>query len=211
LLGLAFAGLTCTAHAESVDPVKLAEQTAETYWKNVPCDGQIGIQWQSSTPTPALAGTEVEAWVTFETPLGQTDFLAGASTYTDCEVNISSNAWPTHASTIEAYPEFCQMMIHEFGHFQGYADSLSYPPSDIRYPLLTQANLPAVCMHEISSGGDLNSSAPPSLSRVLSTGAIAGSPRARRTRCFEVHCGPVARRAKTTGAEKPLKIGQSDR
>jgi hypothetical protein len=174
--------------------VALAERAAEKFWGNTPCDGQIAVSWQQITPSPAQPGTEVEAWVTFQTPLGELDFAAAPSTYTACTVYISMNVWPTYASTIAAYPQFCQMMIHEFGHFQGYADSMSYPPSDIRYPLLTDTNLPALCASELH----LNEAEQPSDSPPPST-ALTGRDsrtlaRRMRTHCFEVKCGLTARR-----------------
>lgn len=194
VLVFSFAGLAGVARASGESSIELAEQTAEGFWGNVPCGSQIAVQWQTTTPTPALAGTEVEAWVTFETPLGNTNFQALPDTYTDCQVNISSSVWPTYASTVEAYPQFCQMMIHEFGHFEGYADSTSYAQSDIRYPLLSSSNLPSVCMRDLASGPSNRSTTLSSLSAV--------HPRTRtrtlvRTRCFEVGCGVAARPIKS--------------
>jgi hypothetical protein len=192
-LALPATWLTGTADAADTNSVALAEQAAETYWGNTPCAGQIAIAWQQNTPAPAQPGTEVEAWVTFQTPLGELDFAAAPATYTDCTVYISTIAWPTYNSTLQAYPQFCEMMVHEFGHFQGYADLMSYPPSDIRYPLLTAANLPAVCMDDLPLSSSSQSSGLPSLS-----GAPPQNPGAHlarvRTRCFEVGCNVPRRR-----------------
>lgn len=189
ILLLTVVWLAPQARAFDQDPVGLAEQTATAYWRSTPCDGEIAVQWRSTTPPPALPGTEVEAWVTFETPLGPTNFAASPSTYTDCTVYISLASWPTYDSIVETYPEFCQMMIHEYGHFEGYADSTSYPPSDLRYPLLTDANLPGVCRYDISSGTGLPSNGfPPVPEGPSAKEARAGSLRVAHGGCFEVGC-----------------------
>jgi len=193
VLGMAW--LSCAAHAAGTNSVVLAEQTAEAYWGSTPCAGQIAIAWQQSTPAPAQPGTEVEAWVTFQTPAGELDFAAAPSSYTDCTVYISTTSWPTYASTVQAYPQFCQMMIHELGHFQGYADSMSYPPTDIRYPLLTDANLPAVCMDDLPLSGPAQSYGTPSLSGGRGRSSSAES-RPTMVRCFEVGCSVLRRRLK---------------
>jgi hypothetical protein len=84
-------------------------------------------------------------------------------------------------------------MVHEFGHFQGYADSMSYAPTDIRYPLLTDANLPAACMSELPGG-----STPQSSGTVPLSGRDSKAASARlRIRCFEVGCDLAARRHRT--------------
>jgi hypothetical protein len=184
---------TAVARAQP-DPLGIAEQTAESYWGDVPCGGQVTVQWQSLTPPPALPGTEVEAWVTFQTPAGPLDFAEPPSTYSSCVVNISSILWPSYTTEVEAYPQFCEMIVHEFGHFEGYADSTSYPSSDIRYPLLTDANLPGACDYELTSAATQTAAAP----------ALSGAPTARartdsvhfKRRCFEVGCMAHPRRAR---------------
>jgi hypothetical protein len=180
------------ASAAGQDPVGLAEQAAKAYWGDSPCNGQVSVQWQTHTPQPALPGTEVEAWVTFQTPLGPTNFAAAPATYTECVVNISRISWPNYDSTVEAYPQFCQMMIHEYGHFEGYADSTSYAPTDLRYPLLTDANLPGACRYDISAGTGLPPNGFPPLPGTVATNARAGSRPIRRG-CFEVRCLGVVR------------------
>jgi hypothetical protein len=192
---LGIAGFTGTVQAAEANPVALAEQAAENYWGNTPCAGQITIAWQQSTPAPAQPGTEVEAWVTFQTPDGPLDFGAAPATYTQCIVYISTTTWPTYASTVQAYPQFCQMMVHEFGHFRGYADSMSYQPSDIRYPLLTDANLPAVCMYDLPLSSSSQSNGLPSLPGTTGRGSTADLSRVR-TRCFEVGCSMPRSRSK---------------
>jgi hypothetical protein len=165
------------------NPLALAERAAGDYWGNVPCSGQIIVLWQQSTPPPAIPGTEVEAWVNFETPGGPQDYAEPNSTYTQCTVNISSQTWPSFDSTVETYPQFCQMIVHEFGHFEGYIDSDSYGPADIRYPIMSSENLPGVCRYDISAGTGLYPNgfpALPGLPKASSSGA--------RGHCFEVRC-----------------------
>jgi hypothetical protein len=83
--------------------------------------------------------------VSFQTPLGPQDFSAPASTYTECELHISLKRWPSLAAAGVEDTAFCQMTVHEFGHLDGFADSFAYSPTDVRYPILTAANVPGVC------------------------------------------------------------------
>jgi hypothetical protein len=124
-------------------PQNDAFQVAQAYWGPSRCQGSIPIEWDTQTPTPSLPGTEVEAWVTFQTTTGELDW--SAAVYTGCVIHLSLNAWPTEADRQEAYPELCQVMVHEYGHFEGWADSTSYAPTDIRYPLQSASNMPTAC------------------------------------------------------------------
>jgi hypothetical protein len=126
---------------------------ASSYWGATPCHGDVLVRWQSNVPASPVAGTTIEAWVTFQTPQGPSDFAAPPSTYTECVVNVSRKHWPTLAVAAADHVAFCQMMVHEFGHFEGYSDSLAYSRSDVRYPLLTAANVPAVCHPGAGAGG----------------------------------------------------------
>lgn len=173
------------------NPLALAQRAAEQFWGNAPCAGRITVQWQQDSPPAAIAGTEVEAWVNFQTPGGALDFAAPPSSYSQCTVYVSQIVWPSYASTVQAYPQFCQMMVHEYGHFEGYPDSTTaYPPSDIRYPVLTEANLPVVCRYELDSPVPEPTLPGSSIARVH-----VGSSHVE-TRCFEVGCGALIRRAK---------------
>lgn len=190
-LGVSAALGALTALAATTDPLGLAQRTAEEVWGNAPCAGQVSVQWRKESPPPAIPGTEVEAWVTFQTPGGELDFAAAPATYTQCAVYINQALWPSYASTVQAYPQFCQMIVHEYGHFEGYADSTTaYPPSDIRYPVLTEANLPAPCRYELAPSVPRATPQPRS-----KASARAGASRVKR-RCFEIGCGVLLERAR---------------
>jgi hypothetical protein len=175
------------SYAAPPNPLGMAQRAAEEFWGSTPCNGQVTVLWQAQRPSPAIAGTEVEAWVSFQTPLGPLNFKAAPSSYTDCVIDISLASWPSYDATIEAYPQFCQMITHEYGHFEGYADSTLYAPSDLRFPLLTEANLPPICRYDISSGTGLAPNGFPPLPGTRATKARAGSLRLKRG-CFEVRC-----------------------
>ncbi len=180
------------ALAAPPNPLALAERAAESYWGNVPCAGQIAVNWRTSTLAPSIPGTVVEAWVNFETPSGPLDYAAASSTYSGCTININSAVWPSYAATVEAYPQFCQMIVHEFGHFEGYIDSTSYPSSDIRYPLMSPDNLPSVCKYDISAGTGLYPNGFPPLPGLSKTATRALASR-QKVHCFEVRCEVVRR------------------
>jgi hypothetical protein len=125
---------------------------AASYWHNTPCQGDVTMLWQSVAPPSPVAGTTTEAWVSFQTPLGPQDFSAPPSTYTECEVHISLKRWPSLAALGAEDAAFCQMIVHEFGHLEGFADSFAYSPTDVRYPILTAANVPGVCRGAADTG-----------------------------------------------------------
>jgi hypothetical protein len=135
--------------------VRAALATAERYWGAAPCGGKVAVRWRSDAPASPLRGTVVEAWASFDTPLGPDDFAAAPVTFTACTVNLSRARWPQGAIAAGAYPALCQVMVHELGHLMGWPDSLAYPRSDIRYPVLGAANMPAVCAREARSGAPI--------------------------------------------------------
>lgn len=185
-LGASALGATA-ARALSPEPLGLAQHAAEEVWGNAPCGGQVAVLWQQGSPPPAIPGTEVEAWVTFQTPDGVLDFAAPPSTYSQCTVYINQLLWPSYESTVQAYPQFCQMIVHEYGHFEGYADSTKlYRPTDIRYPVLTEANLPVPCRYEFSQSVLQATFRPGLRDRVR-----AGASRVK-LRCFEIGCARAA-------------------
>lgn len=120
-------------------PITRALNTAQHYWGPTRCQGPIEVDRNTNPPTPATPGTEVQAWVLFSGIPG--GFLNWNSpTYNDCIINLTPNA------LADPWPEFCQIMLHEYGHFLGWADSTTaYPPTDIRYPVMTLENRPRIC------------------------------------------------------------------
>jgi hypothetical protein len=127
-------------------PIERALTASEVYWGTSRCQGPIVVTENPQTPSPAIPGTEVEAWVLFETPEGFMDW--SSPTYSSCTINLSESTWPNERAMKLTYPEFCQVMVHEYGHFVGFADSTSYPITDIRYPVMSQANVPTICLQK---------------------------------------------------------------
>lgn len=128
-----------------VSAVEVAQFSSVVFWKNNPCGGSVQVQYTppSQGPDPAVAtglsGTKVLwAWVTFNTPDGPTNFNSPPSTYTDCVVHINPQIWsPVMQSWL--FLSFCALMVHEYGHLEGYADQTAVPTS-ITYPLISPQN-----------------------------------------------------------------------
>ncbi|MDE3069164.1 MAG: hypothetical protein KGJ43_00350 [Acidobacteriota bacterium] len=153
VLGLVLLLAPQPAAAAAPRAVASALQAARSYWHAAPCAGKTAVRWSSDPPASPVAGTEVVAWVTFETPRGPESFAAAPADFTACTVHVSRARWADPAAGAADYPRFCQMMVHEVGHLLGWADSLSYAPSDIRYPVLSAANMPAVCSRPMRGPG----------------------------------------------------------
>lgn len=132
---LAPAALSPVALAQS--PVGRAVRAARAYWGPSRCSQTLVVIQSPQTPPAAIGGTEVLAWVTFETPLGPLNW--SSPTYSDCIINL---ARPARSFDWQA---LCQIILHEYGHLVGWPDSLSFPITDIRYPVLSEANLPPPC------------------------------------------------------------------
>jgi len=60
--------------------------------------------------------------------------------YADCVITINSNAW-TPREAASDFPDFCGLMVHEFGHLFGHWDDPERDPrTSVKYPLITDAN-----------------------------------------------------------------------
>jgi hypothetical protein len=187
------------AYAIVSDPLKLAESTADTYWGQPPCGGSVQVQWQQNVPSSAISGSEVEAWVSFDTSIGMDNFAAPASQFTDCVLNINSNLWTSSASVIEGYPWFCQMIIHEFGHLTDHQHVTD--PANVMYPVFTEWNMPAACKYDISAGTGLAPNGFPPLPG-SSPKALPASRLRVKSGCFEIGCSGSAKRPRKKAAFK---------
>lgn len=122
----------------TASPLQRAIRTARSYWPSR-CQGQTYVYVSPrDQPRPALPGTEVMAWVEFDTPEGPLHW--SSNTYSDCSIHLMPSVISEH------YQWLCQILIHEYSHFAGWPDStIAYTPNDIRYPLLSEANIPSAC------------------------------------------------------------------
>jgi Matrixin len=123
-------------------PVALATAVAELYWHAVPCRGQIRVLGNLPVPSSLEYGTD--AWVTFNSSLGQNNLEAPAATYTQCTISLAAWQWPTQRAMESDWNMFCLTVTHEVGHLLGYKHTLS--PGAVMAPVFTnESNVPAIC------------------------------------------------------------------
>jgi hypothetical protein len=130
----------------AVQPIALtqAEAAAIAYWGGVPCAGHVRIAYapQSTAPdndTGGVATPPLWAWATFQTPTGPDQYHADPTSYSDCVVTINQDRWPPREQNAD-FPDFCGLMVHEYGHFFGHPDLTTDSPSSITYPMIGPAN-----------------------------------------------------------------------
>jgi hypothetical protein len=123
-------------------PVVLATSVAESYWKAVPCGGQITVR--TDLPVPTSLEPTTDGWVTFNSSLGENDLEAPASTYTQCTISLARWQWPTAKAMINDWNMFCLTVTHEVGHLLGHKHSLV--AGSVMAPVFTnEANVPQIC------------------------------------------------------------------
>lgn len=115
----------------TVSPLVAAEQAAVAYWHSFPCSGHVTVRFGVLNAT-ILGGPEWARASALTTHI--------ENVYTDCVITIDRTYW-SRAERSSDFPDFCALMVHEFGHFFGYWDDPKRDPrTSIKYPLITQAN-----------------------------------------------------------------------
>jgi len=123
-------------------PAALATAVAELYWHAVPCGGQIRVLGDQPVPSSLEYGTD--AWVTFNSSLGQNNLEASAATYTRCTISLARWQWPSQRAMEGDWNMFCLTVTHEVGHLLGYKHTLA--PGAVMAPVFTsESNVPAIC------------------------------------------------------------------
>jgi hypothetical protein len=130
------------AQAKAASPLDVAAAVGRRYWGAMPCGGQIKMVARRPL-APGLDPT-ADAWVTFDSPLGQNNLAAPASSYTNCTIAFGRRRWPTTASMRADWGIFCATMTHELGHLLGHAHDET--PGSVMAPVFTDySSVPATC------------------------------------------------------------------
>jgi hypothetical protein len=115
--------------ARDTNPITAAAIRAVHYWHHDPCGGRITIAADAPPPLPegAPPGVEFSMWATWATPEGSDDEAAPPSSYANCVVHINDDVWSTWLTDDNEFEQFCDAMVHEYGHFEGHGDIGAQP------------------------------------------------------------------------------------
>jgi hypothetical protein len=147
-------------HVILLSAMESAEAAARAYWRApLPCPTGVHVTYPATLPTPnevnagpdqaALrAGTmEVQAWAAYGDPL--------------CTVHLPAVDWDQQVleergSGIDAnyYHLFCDVWVHEIGHFLGHLDEGQTNPASIQYPTIEEGAPNYNSVPECLQGGD---------------------------------------------------------
>jgi len=118
-----------TRHA-TTDPVALALQLAERYWRGAPACGAPAIL----TSPHQLPNSDYE---TVTSPVPQNSVVEMWTEVQKCTITINASIWGSWRQDDESFQWFCDAMTHEVGHLFGQLDGGQTNPSSITYPFLT--------------------------------------------------------------------------
>jgi len=104
----------------ATNPITVAVERAEQYWGHKPCGGEVTVTTEAFSAQERAE--ELSAYVSFQTPSGLDDLAADPASYSQCVVHLSRAEFPSWEEDDEDFPELCQLMTHELGHFEGYSD-----------------------------------------------------------------------------------------
>lgn len=131
----------------TTDPVTLALERAEAYWKSSPCGGAVAVAGEPATAFPLALENGIVARASFNTPGGADMLSEPPATYTDCVVHYDLKVWPSWRPIDASFPAFCQVMTHELGHFEGIGDPGT--PGTVTQTEALRAPIVAPCRHAV--------------------------------------------------------------
>jgi hypothetical protein len=111
------------------NPVVEATARAQAYWHTVPC-GQVPIV--AAPEIPAGAPADVAMW---------TNLVSAFESPPSCPIYVNAKMWPSWRIDDEHFELFCKLMVHEYGHLEGYADA-NATPGTVEYIDPAQAVVP---------------------------------------------------------------------
>lgn len=128
------------------DPIATAMAAASAYWNGTPCGGAVRVEAEAGTDVETATKSPYGALASFMTPAGANLVSQPPSTYTGCLVRLSQAWRVSWAWDDQEYELLCVLMIHEYGHFEGYADE-GAKPGTVAYIHPETAPLPPQCKH----------------------------------------------------------------
>jgi hypothetical protein len=117
----------------TTDPVALALELAEQYWRATPACGTPTIVTRSHQ----LPNADYEAVTSPEPTYSVVEMWTEVQA---CTITINASIWGSWHEDDESFQWFCDSMTHEVGHLFGQLDGGQTNPSSITYPFLSNTS-----------------------------------------------------------------------
>lgn len=121
------------------DPVTLALELAEKYWKAAPCNGQIILKSSLLKYNQTSQSGEFTQKLILENayePVMRSEWNEIENHLFNCVTTINSKDFPNWYVIDYNFHEFCDDITHELGHYLGHHDIEQTNPSSINYPIV---------------------------------------------------------------------------
>jgi hypothetical protein len=117
--------------------LQLAQDAAAQYWGAPPnCPGGLTIAYATTSELYNAQHLPVPSGAT----IGALSYWTNVSPpYANCQITLNSDRFSPDKQASD-FALFCGLVVHEYGHFDGYEDDPSYPATSINHMQVDNTN-----------------------------------------------------------------------